>query len=278
MRLNILAFAAGILYLQMQPELPAWGAWLAAGMGLALPCLVWRNQATRALAVLACLALGVGWATWRAEIRLADHLGAEWEGRDVVVVGVVAGLPQDFSGGVRFEFDVENAGGAVVPGRVMLSWYQGRRERERTPPLAVRPGERWRFTVRLKQPHGNANPGVFDYEAWLFERGLRATGYIRPGTGERLAEFVPQPWRYVERWRERLRQQMQAQLPAADYPAAGILVALAIGDQRSIGAAEWQVFSRTGTTHLMSISGLHVTMLAALVGGMLAAVWRRLPW
>ncbi len=277
MRLNILAFAAGILYLQLQPELPAWGGWLAAGIGLALPRLVWRNQATRALAVLACLALGVGWATWRAEIRLADHLGAEWEGRDVVVVGVVAGLPQDFSGGVRFEFDVENAGGAVVPGRVMLSWYQGRRERERTPPLAVRPGERWRFTVRLKQPHGNANPGVFDYEAWLLERNIRATGYIRANPPERLAERV---WRLdylIEGLRLKARENFARVLPEASYPYAGVLVALAVGDQKAVQGDLWTTFNRTGTTHLMSISGLHVTMVAAMFAWLVSFAWRRAP-
>lgn len=282
--------------LHWQASLPplAWG-WtiLALMLLLLLPGKGGRAALWRLPAVFL---LGFVWAGWRAELRLAERLDPALEGVDLVVVGVVAGLPQQSERGQRFEFLLESrstvvagevrdipAAQAGLPPRVLLThyargWNADRDDDRQTGAGDFRVGERWRLTVRLKQPHGNANPGVFDYEAWLFERGLRATGYIRPGTGERLAEFVPQPWRYVERWRERLRQQMQAQLPAADYPAAGILVALAIGDQRSIGAAEWQVFSRTGTTHLMSISGLHVTMLAALVGGMLAAVWRRLPW
>ncbi len=277
MRLNILAFAAGILYLQMQPELPAWGGWLAGGIGLALPRLVRHNKVTRTLAVLACLALGVAWATWRAEIRLADHLDAALEGRDVAVLGVVAGLPQDFSGGTRFEFDVENAGRALVPGRVMLSWYQGRRDGERTQPLAVRPGERWRFTVRLKRPHGNANPGVFDYEAWLLERNIRATGYIRSNPPERLADSV---WRLdylIENLRLKARENFVRVLPEAAYPYAGVLVALAVGDQKAVQGDLWTTFNRTGTTHLMSISGLHVTMVAAMFAWLVSFAWRRVP-
>jgi competence protein ComEC len=61
-------------------------------------------------------------------------------------------------------------------------------------------------------------------------------------------------------------------------PAAGILSALAVGDQRAIAAEEWRLFSRTGVTHLMSISGLHVTLVSGPRGWLLAALWRRVPW
>jgi len=164
MRLNILAFAAGIVVLQMQPELPSAGLWAMSGGLLALPAIRWNGAwSCRLLGVLACLALGFAWAAWRADIRLADALGADWEGRDVELIGVVATLPQDFSQGSRFEFAVEtvSTATAVVPGRIMLSWYQGNRDGEEFVRQPVRPGERWRMTVRLKRPHGNANPNGF---------------------------------------------------------------------------------------------------------------------
>lgn len=278
MRLNILAFAAGIVCLQMQPELPAWEAWLAGGLLLLAGQRVRRNAATRGLAIVACLAIGFAFAAWRAEIRLGDHLAAEQEGRDVEIVGVVAGLPQEFTGGSRFEFDVEGAeAGAVVPGRIMLSWYQGRRDSERTERLVVRPGERWRLTVRLKRPHGNANPGVFDYEAWLLERNIRATGYIRPQAPERLVAMVWRPAYLIERMRLAIRDNFARLLPEANHPYAGVLVALVVGDQKAIQGELWTTFNRTGTTHLMSISGLHVTMVAALFGWLVSFGWRRLP-
>lgn len=278
MRLNILAFAVGILCLQMQPELPAGYGWLAAGGLLVLPRVDRRTALTRALAVLGCLALGFTWAAWRADGRLADELITDWEGRDLTLVGVVAGLPQEFAGGIRFEFAVERVeDGAVVPERILLSWYAGRRDSARPAPPAVRPGERWRLTVRLKKPHGNANPGVFDYEAWLLERNIRATGYVRPDPPERLSEMV---WRTdygIERWRLAIRDNFTARLPEATYPYAGVLVALAIGDQKAVQGDLWTTFNRTGTTHLMSISGLHVTMVAALFAWLVSAGWRRVP-
>ncbi|WP_265949758.1 ComEC/Rec2 family competence protein [Dechloromonas sp. A34] len=256
MRLNILAFATGVLLLQMQPELPGVWLWAVAGGALLLPRLRWSGWPARGLAIVACCSLGFAWAGWRAEIRLADQLPAAWEGRDIEVIGVIAGLPQDFSNGTRFEFVTEMilSTGAIVPERLNLSWYQGRRDGEAFERLPVRPGERWRFTVRLKRPHGNANPGAFDYEAWLLERDIRATGYIRPQPPQRLDAMVWRPDYVIERLRHGVRARYAAMLPPENHPWAGILVALAVGDQKAIQGELWTTFNRTGTTHLMSIS------------------------
>src|SRR6185312_3905635 len=58
-------------------------------------------------------------------------------------------------------------------------------------------------------------------------------------------------------------------------PYAGVIVALVVGDQRAIDESEWKVFSRTGVSHLMSISGLHITMVAALFAAAVFGLWRR---
>ena len=216
-----------------------------------------------------------------AQWRLADRLEARWEGVDVPVVGVIASLPQPFDRGARFEFDIEQvASEAVIPARMLLSWYNGLSPEEFQEVVPVRAGERWRFTIRLRRPHGNANPHGFDYEAWLLERGIRATGYVRPparGENElpraRLDAFVWRPAYVVERMREAIRERFWDALP--DSPYAGVLIALAIGDQKAIEPEEWKVFARTGISHLMSISGLHVTMVAGLFAACVAWLWRR---
>ena len=199
------------------------------------------------------------------------------EGEDVVVVGVIAEMPQAFAQGTRFRFAIEQVltPQAVVPKEVMLSWYRGRGSSEAGPPERLRPGERWQLTVRLKQPHGSANPHGFDYELWLLERGIRATGYVRADPPQRLATMVWRPGVVVERLRDDIRARFEHLLPAADYPYGGIVTALAIGEQRAIESDHWNIFNRTGTTHLMSISGLHVTMVAALMAWLLSRLWRR---
>jgi competence protein ComEC len=58
---------------------------------------------------------------------------------------------------------------------------------------------------------------------------------------------------------------------------SGVLVALAVGDQRAIDSEDWRLFSRTGVTHLMSISGLHVTLISGLAAALVSFGWRRSP-
>jgi competence protein ComEC len=122
---------------------------------------------------------------------MGGQLASFLEGRDLRVTGVIADLPQTHERGLRFAFDVERTDAGVrVPGRLLLNWY-GRAddEDERTATVpALRAGERWSLTVRLKRPHGTANPHAFDYELWLLEEGVGATGYVRPVPGNRLLD------------------------------------------------------------------------------------------
>ncbi len=277
MRLAALGFALGVWLLQQQSALPeARWLWLIAlfAVPAALAGIVFSKRIVAASAVLiAFFALGFAWAAVLAELRLSDRLDPALEGRDVVVTGVVAGLPQVFERGARFDFDVESPESGV-PQHIVLSWYGGNAAEDRQEVGPIHAGERWRFMVRLRRPHGSANPHGFDYEAWLLERGLRATGYVRQkGEHERLAQMVPRPGYWIERMREAARERFHAALP--ERPYAGVLVALAIGDQRAIDPGEWQLFARTGVSHLMSISGLHVTMVAGLFALAVSWCWRR---
>ena len=231
----------------------------------------------RAAALLAAGVLaGFAWACGYAALRLAETLPSEIEGQDMIVTGVVAGLPQSLDSGQRFVFEVEHAEAEGVPRRLLLGWYRGLREGETDTAREVHVGERWRLKVRLKRPHGNLNPHGFDYEAYLFERGLRATGYVRAASESlKLADFVASPGTLIEHARERIRHHIHSALP--DLPLAGVLIALVIGDQQAIGADLWERFNRTGITHLMAISGLHVTMVAGLFAWLVSAGWRRVP-
>jgi competence protein ComEC len=282
MPLNIISFVAGAWWLQQQAALPG-RAMVAALAGAA--AAVWFVRAGSPLArwargavlKLACFAAGFAWAALAAQVRLADALPAGWEGHDIRLEGVVASLPQSDERSVRFEFAVERVLtlNAAVPRRVVLSWW-GSPAREpggaARPELA--PGERWQLTVRLRRPHGTVNPHGFDYEAWLLERNLRATGYVRARGGyQRVSPMVHKLPYWVERLRHAARAKIFAALP--DAPYAGVIAALAIGDQRAIPPEQWQVYTRTGVNHLMSISGLHVTMVSGLVFALVSGLWRR---
>jgi len=281
-------FALGVWLLQQQAALPdfAW-AWLMLISPLTFYPFYFRrsNLLVRSIYILllAALACGSGFyhAAWQAEQRLAVSLPDEWQGRDIEVIGVIAELPRRYERGLRFSFDVEQTitPQASVPQHIYLSTYFDRK----TEPLEPKAGERWRLTLRLKQPHGAANPHGFDFEAWALERNIRATGYVHnsekllaghpKGDNRRIDELADGIGYRIETWREAVRDKFNATL--GDAPYAGVLSALAIGDQNSIAPSQWQVFTRTGVNHLMSISGLHITMLAGIAFAVAYWLWRR---
>jgi competence protein ComEC len=220
--LALVAFACGVAWLQACAALPAHPAWLfgAAACALVFTTVArpWLRPACLVpIAVAAVLLAGYGYAALRAQARLAEELPPAWEGEDIDIVGVVDDLPANSAQGTRFVFGDEE-------------------------PPVVNAGERWYLTVRLKRPHGNVNPGGFDLEAWLLQQGLRATGYVHPeGLNARSDLFAGRPGDYVQRAREQVRRRIVAALGQAPY--AGVIVALAIGDQRAVPEAQWTVFA-----------------------------------
>ncbi len=239
--------------------------------------IAWRRRRVGpVLAVLAVAALGFACTGLQAALRLAETLPHDLEGRDLVVTGVVASLPQQGPGGLRFRFELDPVAAddplARVPRTLALGWYAGYHEDAAAvqPRSELRAGQRWRFSVRLRQPHGNLNPDGFDYELMLLEQGVRATGYVRDAPAAMLDASAGHP---VERARQRVRDAIYAHVP--DRRAAGVLAALAVGDQSAIERDDWDLFRNAGVAHLMSISGVHVTMFAWLAGIAIAALWRR---
>jgi competence protein ComEC len=273
----IIAFACGVAWLQTQASLPLVGElWLLAGLAglLCIGAASWNRL--RSACLVGAFLFGIVWAGMLATQRFADQLPLSSEGRDIDIVGVVTEMPQTTDRGIRFRFAVESST-LPVPQQISLAWYSRWAVDDDVPELAptkVHAGERWHFRVRLKRPHGNLNPHGFDYEAWLFERDIRATGYVRAAPeGAARENFVRGFTTSVERLREHLRERYQSAL--GDRPYTGILIALSVGDQQAIAPGLWQRFSRTGLTHLMSISGLHITMVAGLFYALIGWCWRR---
>ncbi|RQO64674.1 DNA internalization-related competence protein ComEC/Rec2 [Variovorax sp. KBW07] len=290
-----------------QPAL--WHAWLytalllAAAVGLWVlwrPPLPLRRLPGGVLVAIAlvCGALaGAGQAGLRAVVHAGGALDPALEGRDLQVTGMVSEMPQRGEHATRFRLDVESARWAgtgpnqnapntppVVPERIALGWYAentgqwGRSGEERTPSAitvgALHAGERWRLTVRLKAPHGNLNPYGFDSELWMWEQGVHANGYVRTGGGDAAPALVASTWRHpIERAREAVRDKVFERVP--DRAQAGVIAALVTGDQGAIDRAGWDVFRATGVAHLMSISGLHITMFAWLAAHLVGLLWRR---
>lgn len=236
----------------------------------------------------------------RAVAYQAQALPAALEGKDLRITGMVAAMPQINEAGTRWRMAVEAAtlqGAAVsLPPLVDVAWYGGAfggagevLDLQRQP-APVRAGERWQITVRLKAPHGLRNPHGFDYELWMWEQGVQSTGYVRAGPKDEPPVRVDATWQHpVEQLRQRVRDAIMERLvfgrdgPEGDTAdptrarTAGVVAALVTGDQRAIDRADWDVFRATGVAHLMSISGLHITLFAWLAALAVRALWRRSP-
>jgi competence protein ComEC len=268
-------------------------------LGFCLPTLyfiaqAWRTRAPVLVLGMAALALGFGTTGLRATVFQSTALQSALEGLDIHVVGVVTAMPQRSEAGLRFRLDVESAelGGArtaaALPPSLYLGWYSQlqRAEDAANVPFAqlqqgsgdLRAGERWAFTVRLKAPHGNANPHGFDYELWLWEQGLQATGYVRATPKDAANGTAPRrlgsTWQHpVERARQQVRDAIFSRV--SEPRLAGVIAALVVGDQAAIERADWDIYRATGVAHLMSISGLHVTMFAWAAALCVGWLWRR---
>jgi competence protein ComEC len=294
----LLAWIAGAALQLQQAQLWVWSVY-GAGLMLALLMLAalkirrvgfrWRWLVVAAAFVLCGFAL----TGLRASVFLSQALDPSLQGRDITVTGVVAAMPQRNEAGVRFRLEVESAqiGSDVValPPQIYLGWYgsfagTSEEDEAQRAPGPLRAGERWRMSVRLKSPHGGSNPHGFDYELWLWEQGLQATGYVRAGPKDtaplRLSSSFSHP---VEQFRQRVRDAIYARLAGGvggeeareRQRFAGVVAALVVGDQQAIDRADWDVYRATGVAHLMSISGLHVTMFAWLATLLVGWLWRR---
>jgi competence protein ComEC len=271
MRVAALAFSLGTGLLQQFSHLPAWQWSLLLFILFPLGVAFWRRPwFWRATSFFLA---GFLWASAMGHWLLRHDLPPNLEGKDVVVEGSIASLPQEEAYRTRFEFEPDSLYAQdrnwPLPGRLLLSWYQ------QAPALKV--GQRWRLKVRLRPVHGFMNPGGFDYEGWLFQQGIRVKGYVREAKGEAgVNEYLGEQAGVaytVHGWRQALRQRLQASL--VDHPHAALITALAIGDRGGMTDDQWDTLTRTGTNHLLAISGLHIGLVAGLAFFLLRALWAR---
>jgi competence protein ComEC len=250
--------------MQQLPALPSlgWGLLLVPAVAMAL-------YRPRLLPLVFFLA-GAVWLTLRAGLLLGDALDPALEGRDIDVQGWVADIPDRTDRGVRFVFDVQSAryGERTVttPPHIILTLYDNT--------MQPHAGEQWALRVRLKRPHGFQNPGGFDYEGHLFQQRIRATGYVHTQPApRRLATHAP-TWRYrLAAYRETLGTRIESLLTG--HSMTGLVTALANGDEGAVDGGQWRVLRRTGTAHLVAISGMQVSLVAGMVFFLARWLWSR---
>ena len=256
------AFAGGVIMLQWCAGLPP--LWAYSVVPLASLSIGWRTARLPAVFIL-----GFFWAALLAEQALDPALDPALEGKTILVEGRVLDRPRQITQRQsRFLFYIERLdagqGWSDFQGKVRLSIYSA--------DFRVASGEHWQLAVRLKRPHGFSNPGGFDFEQWLFQQGIRATGYVRQDKARNRLLAVTGA-AVIDRFRSRLMSAYDGM--SADNPSLAIIRALTIGDRSALSTSQWEVLRATGTSHLVAISGLHVSLVAGLVFWLARFVWMR---
>ncbi len=249
-----LSLLAGILCLNLFSELPGNIIYVALCVVATACYFKTGNALENVYRSLAIFVFGLCWAQLHASNYLQHVLPEALAGKDFVIIGTICDIPTSAETGQRFMLEVEEFNAhdysGPVPEKLKLSWYYGE---------PVRAGESWQFKVRLKPPHGFMNPGGFDYEAWLFQNGINATGYVRKGEFNRKLQSAALLDGTA------MRQSIAENIASVlhDSAFAGFVAALAVGDRSAIDPHQWKVLINTGTNHLMAISGLHIGLAAA---------------
>jgi competence protein ComEC len=124
-------------------------------------------------------------------------------------------------------------------------------------------GERIRLSVKLKLPRNFRNPGAFDYQTYLAANGISALASAKAEDAALLPGFVGNR---LELWRTRLHSSIIAQVHALwPPPQAALIDAMVIGEEAFIDRDTRVDFQRSGTYHILVVSGMNVTILAFVV-------------
>lgn len=267
----ILAFLLGDLYLQTFATLPSLYVVILPLLSAVMLLYFFNKKITLAFLPLAFV-LGFAWTLWCAHSIASWSLNKEWEGKPLIASGMISSLPRQARFGTQFEFHLqsltcENVTQSINT-NIRLTWPN----QKYIQPPALYAGDAWQLVVKLKRVHGVQSPGAYDYEAWAFQKRLRATGVVQMGNQNKLISVANYQYELM-----RLRQILQNKILvyAPHSLTSPWLLALILGERNGIATEDWQVLRNTGTNHLMAIGGLHIGILVAIVYFITNWLWRR---
>ena len=178
--------------------------------------------------------------------------------------GYISSIPIQSPNKTQFQFLAENLNGHPIKASLLLSCYNHCPE--------VHAGQQWRLQAKLKNPLNLANPGGFDYVGWLSSRHIRWVGNVNGNSFKPIGSL--QKYYPLIRLRERLAKILAKLVP--DEEILGIFEALTLGLTNHVDKAQWDLFRRTGTTHLIDISGEHIALVAGLSYWLFKWLWRHI--
>ncbi len=250
----LIAFCCGVSMLLFAPALPSNHLTTLIAATSVILSVKWR-----VLVPFAFMLFGLAWANYWFTQHHAVGFPAQYERVDFSALGSIEGLVSERNGNYQFHFRVKEID-AAFPQRLLgtklkLSCYRCL--------FAIETNQVWRFTLRVKRPRGYASWGAFDYEKYLYRNRVVAKGYVRTKGENTLISSEQRAW---SSWRQAVRQSLVRK--AENSVGLNMILALAVGDKSGFSSHQRQVLQKTGTSHLMAISGLHVGLVFMFVSAL----------
>ncbi len=284
------AYLIGILIILNLPQLPP----IYVDIGLLLSAVIvlltitLKSSSRHILLVLFASLVAASYCLHQARDIRSEQLSKASIGQKITVDGWVASLPvlrettsakvgKPANRDAQFLFRPVKQQEQEFPQTLRISWYRNAPE--------LKAGDFLRLTLRLKPPRGRLNFTGFDFERWLFRQQIGALGSVSAGQFIQAQELslVSNVQLAVLKWRQQLAVDLEAVSINSSTDATALIRALSIADRSGIGSELRDLFARTGTAHLLAISGLHIGLVASfgfMLGNLffplIARIWPRL--
>lgn len=207
--------------------------------------------------------LAIGYALWHQHHVMPDLSLNPARSHLVEAVGQVASIPKQSRFKTSFQFQVDKLNAHENKPLLLVSWYNSKE--------TVHYGQKLRLLLRIKRARNLYNPASFNYERWLQGRHIQWTGYVKRLISKEQGENKSS----LMGLREELATEIEKTIPNAQV--AAIVQALALGMGERVDDRVWELFRKTGTSHLLVISGTHIALVAGLGFGICSWFWLQLP-
>ncbi|THB68640.1 MAG: DNA internalization-related competence protein ComEC/Rec2 [Gammaproteobacteria bacterium] len=207
--------------------------------------------------------MGLSWQWYHAFQVINDRINNDLHGKDFTVQGRVVSQPKylginDYSDkkNINFIFKVikcieAESYSCDIPYYLSLSWYKSN--------VVIKNGDVWQLHVRLKEPRSTFNNIPYDKERFFFLNNIGARGYVRKSNFNKI---VKNDDGIISRLRSLIASRIDDLF--LENKNKEIVKALVVGDRSGFSSEQWRVFARTGTSHLVAISGLHIGLIATI--------------
>jgi competence protein ComEC len=277
-----------------------WPVWLAVAFGTGVACYfalpieppIWDGMVALAAVVSACwllrkrdlmLAAGILLAAVAAGFVAGQLRTAQFDGRMLpapieraLFVGVIDQIELQPAGQrvTLREVDIKDLPRDATPARIRVKTVVAQPE--------LRIGQKVGGVATLSAPAGPAEPGAFNFRRQAYFDDLGATGFgygrlkiLKEPEDNRFGGIITAITDRIHATRVAIAQRIRSQLPEA---TGAIAIALTVGDQTALRAADLNAMRDSGLAHLLSISGLHIAIAAGLFFFGLRFALAFVPW